>query len=35
MCYLRYITAPYAKASCVDKSTQLEMKNREREYGLS
>lgn len=30
-----YLIADYAKATCLDKSTQAEMKKREREYGLS
>lgn len=32
---LSYLVADYAQATCLDKSTQAEMKKREREYGLS
>ena len=30
-----YLIQDYAKATCLDKGSQLEMKKREREYGLS
>lgn len=30
-----YLIEGYTKATCIDKSMQLEMKNRELEYGLS